>query len=137
MQGPFSATVYGTRTGRFKVYIEGRADDHILDWRGLNLRAIAASGQPRAGFETCDEALRFARLLERDRSRWHFETAGATVMRGSAIPRSRAVTKCHCASCKKLAWSGEAYCDGCAPPFRPGGACAAHRREATRSGANE
>ncbi len=50
-----------TPSGRFKVYVWGQPNYHIMDWRGCNYRYKAVPGQPHRGWETRKEAEEWAR----------------------------------------------------------------------------
>lgn len=48
-----------TPKGRWKAYILGQTDDHIMDWRGCNFRRATIEGQPHRGYATREEAYKF------------------------------------------------------------------------------
>ena len=52
-----------TPKGKFKVYIWGQPDYHIMDWSGCNYRYLAVGGQPARGFDTFAQALTAAKKL--------------------------------------------------------------------------
>src|SRR3989304_5223763 len=60
----FDLIIAKTEGGGFKVYVCGQADDHLMDWHGLNLRYVSVSGQPRRGFVTYAEADHFRQEIE-------------------------------------------------------------------------
>ena len=41
---------------RFKVYIWGQPDLHMMDWNGCNYRTMTVKGQPHRGFASREEA---------------------------------------------------------------------------------
>lgn len=61
------------KTGRYKVMVVGRADGHIMDWRGCNFRITPVDGQPRRGFLTYEEAKAFEKAIEADPIRKEIE----------------------------------------------------------------
>lgn len=89
MTGQIFPTVNRTKSGRFKVYMQGRADGHIIDWRGCNFKFVPVEGQPFRGYETKEEAKAFLKALESDTERLSIETERARNLPGSSIPESR------------------------------------------------
>ena len=62
MEPPYFTVIARRPSGRFKVYWTGRAEGHIMDWRGCNYRHLTVAGQPQGGFATLDEACAFELL---------------------------------------------------------------------------
>jgi len=58
---PTSLEIGKTPSGKFKLYIMGQHDEHMMDWYGCNFRTFAVEGQPLRGYETPREVLEFAR----------------------------------------------------------------------------
>lgn len=75
-----------TKSGRFKLYIQGQADDHVMDWAGCNFKFVSVTRQPRAGFETLEEAAIHREKIKRF---WKEEAKRAQQMTGSWIPDRR------------------------------------------------
>ncbi len=111
MQGPFILTVHRRPTGRYKVYVTGHHDDHLMDWRGLNLRHTPVSGQPRLGFATYEEAEAFMLALERDEVRLEEEFRRAVHTTGTWMSDEALAHRCM--DCKAPMVGGLPFCDGC------------------------
>lgn len=56
-----SLVIGKTSSGKYKVYVWGQPDWHLMDWRGCNYRYKCVEGQPHYGFETAEGAEQFAR----------------------------------------------------------------------------
>lgn len=64
MTGAMFLVVMHTRGGRHKVYVQGHADGHLMDWNGCNFRFYSVLGQPQRGFATADEAVAFMQTVD-------------------------------------------------------------------------
>lgn len=57
MKGSMACVGVTPKTKRWKAYVWGQPDYHIMDWRGCNYRVYAIHDQPRRGFDSADEAV--------------------------------------------------------------------------------
>lgn len=80
-----------TKSHKFKVYIMGQADGHIMDWRGCNHKFVSVTGQPMRGFETVESAKMFCKNLESSPKRRSEEVERAKKMVGMYISDERMV----------------------------------------------
>ncbi len=89
MTGQVFPTINRTKSGRFKVYMQGSADGHIMDWLGCNFKFVTVKGQPFRGFETKEEAKNFLKELEAEPERLASEVKRARDLPGSYISEDR------------------------------------------------
>lgn len=89
MQNVDILAICSTKTGRFKVYWQGQADGHVMDWNGPNYRYATAEGQPTRGFLTWDAADQFLQALEADKTRYERERRYVMDFKGTSIPETR------------------------------------------------
>lgn len=71
----FDIWVLTTPSGKkYKAYVIGRANGHIMDWRGCNFRCTPVSGQGR-GFDTVEETKQFIKNLPEEKKKIEFQKA--------------------------------------------------------------
>lgn len=128
MKDPSFLTICATKAGRFKVYVLGQHDDHLMDWAGMNYRFAPVTGQPRLGHTTYEEAEAVMETINKDKPRLQRELTLARGTGGSYFPEERRYGRCYCCNAVK---TGEiAYCSDCVPPYGMGpNSCAKHRRK--------
>ena len=120
----FDLIIAKTEGGGFKVSVCGQADDHLMDWHGLNLRYVSVSGQPRRGFVTYAEADHFRQEIEANSEMMKRLRRIGEGSLGSYIPERRLAFLCEC--CGAVGTGSGIHCDDCPPPYRLSGPCAKH-----------
>lgn len=54
-----AVTILKTPKGKFKGYVWGYPNEHLMDWRGCNFHIRSVEGQPHFGFATVEECEAF------------------------------------------------------------------------------
>lgn len=54
-------SILKTPKGRFKGYVWGYPNEHLMDWRGCNFHIRSVEGQPHFGYATVEECEAFMR----------------------------------------------------------------------------
>jgi len=99
MTGPFHLSIRRTKAGRYKVYVVGHADGHIIDWAGCNFRCTPVGHrQPFRGFDTLSDAVALQKEIESEPILREIEERGARAVGGTFLGNdNRHVEVCrHC-----------------------------------------
>lgn len=84
-----SLVVCKTGGGKYKVYVMGRADGHVIDWRGCNFKFVPVTGQPFRGYPTKEDADQLMKSYDENPARLVLENDRAKKMSGQSIPDER------------------------------------------------
>ena len=78
-----------TKAGNFKLYMQGQADGHIMDWAGCNFKYMTVSAQPHRGFEKFSQAEALLKWYRSNYKFYQFEEDRARNVGGSYISEDR------------------------------------------------
>lgn len=116
MRGPFLLSIHQTAGGRYKVYVTGHHDEHLMDWAGANYRHTPISDQPRRGFVLFEEAESLLARLEKTPALWKHDAERARQIGGSYLPDWTQASRCNCQGCRKPMVGLGIFCKECPSP---------------------